>query len=257
MRKFRNFILTVGTLVAMGYAGGNFIGNVRVADGLVVPSPVPVPVTEVPETPSPFQPDPFYENIRLVENPSDLLVLVNKSRQLSWDFQPADLRPINVLGNYNQPAYDLWMREDAATALEEMFQAAADEAGLLLWARSTYRSYFTQESIYHGMVLDKGVEEADRWSARPGHSEHQTGLALDISSASIGGALEQRFGDVPEGIWLRENAHRFGFIIRYPYGREAETGFAYEPWHVRFVGIDAASDIFENKWILEEYLHGI
>ena len=192
----------------------------------------------------------FYENIVMIENPDDYLVLVNKNHALDPDYTPTDLRVINVwtVGNMT-----ILLRERAATRLEELFDAAWDE-GLALLAVSGYRSYETQTILHESYIAIFGQEAADRFSARPGHSEHQTGLALDVSANSVGGRLVPGFSTTPEGEWLRANAHRFGFIIRYPDSREQDTGYVYEPWHIRYVGIRSATIIFENNWILEEYL---
>ena len=218
------------------------------------PAPAPVPEPE-PEIQWPtFVPGPFYENIQPVPNPYDMLALVNKNHQLPADFSPSDLRLVNVLDFYNGPATYIFMREVAATATEALFQAASEEANLALWARSGYRSYWAQQSAHNSLVSQLGQAEADRWSARPGHSEHQLGLAIDITAASVGGRITQDFSHTDEGAWLRENAHRFGFILSYPDGREEATGFAYEPWHFRFIGVEPATIIFENNLIFEEYL---
>ena len=120
--------------------------------------------------------------------------------------------------------------------------AAYNEKGYELIARSGYRSYDTQVMLYDRYVKEDGVEAADTYSARPGHSEHQTGLTIDITSDSVHGGLTETFGETDEGKWVAENAHRFGFIIRYPENRVDETGYQYEPWHLRYVGTEAASD---------------
>jgi LAS superfamily LD-carboxypeptidase LdcB len=98
------------------------------------------------------------------------------------------------------------------------------------------------------------VEEARRISAVPGHSEHQLGLGMDISTMELEGELSSAFLSSPEGMWVQNNAHRFGFIISYPEGREEDTGFIFEPWHVRYVGVEPATTMFETGQILEEYL---
>ncbi|SHM85198.1 D-alanyl-D-alanine carboxypeptidase [Ruminococcus flavefaciens] len=113
---------------------------------------------------------------------------------------------------------------------------------------SGFRSYATQNTIYNNYVASDGVEVADTYSARPGHSEHQTGLAIDVNSIS------NDFIGTPECEWLAKNAHKYGFIIRYPKGKESITGYRYEPWHIRFVGIDTATAIYNSGLCLEEYL---
>lgn len=203
-----------------------------------------------------FMPPVFYEEILEVTDPYDPLVLVNKNFKLDPAFSPSDMRIIQVRDFENRLISNLWMRDEAATAAESLFHAALEE-GITLWARSGYRSFRSQGNAHQNLIARMGRSEAERLSARPGHSEHQTGLALDVTSAAVNGRLVASFSQTAEGTWLRENAHYFGFIIRYPEGREHLTGYAYEPWHIRYVGVDHASVIYENGLILEEYLLGM
>ncbi len=147
-----------------------------------------------------------------------------------------------------------YLRKEAARALKNLFEAAYNEKGYELIARSGYRSYDTQVMLYDRYVKEDGVEAADTYSARPGHSEHQTGLTIDITSDSVHGGLTETFGETDEGKWVAENAHRFGFIIRYPENRVDETGYQYEPWHLRYVGTEAATSIYNDQLILEDYV---
>ena len=148
---------------------------------------------------------------------------------------------------YTLPAgYDPGIRKEAADALAEMQDAAAAE-GLSLFVVSAYRSYYTQEAVYAGWVSRDGREQADTYSSRAGHSDHQTGYTFDLNS------LDQSFAYTQEGIWLAEHCAEFGFIIRYPEGKEMYTGYIYEPWHVRYVGIEKAKAITESGLSLEEY----
>ena len=177
------------------------------------------------------------------------LALVNRNFRLASNFSPGDLRVVNVRsvnGNHR-------LRGAAANAAENLFQSASNSGHTLL-ATSGYRSFATQQATHNHWINVLGPEQARRVSAQPGHSEHQLGLALDVSTLGLGGALSSNFSNTPEGRWLRNNAHRFGFIIRYPQNREADTGYAYEPWHIRFVGVSAATEIFNRGWILEEFL---
>lgn len=149
---------------------------------------------------------------------------------------------------YALPAsYDPGVDSEAYAALQEMFDAAAKD-GISLWLASGYRSYSHQEGLYNRYVAEDGQAAADRYSARPGHSEHQTGLAFDLN------LLKQSFGTSPEGIWLAEHCHEYGFIIRYPEGKEAVTGYMYEPWHVRYLGKENAGKVYASGLCLEEYL---
>lgn len=193
----------------------------------------------------------FYQKIKVIENASDLLVLVNKNYQLPKDYAPEDLVLPNV--NFATNPENNYLRQEAALALEEMFQAASNE-GYELLARSGYRSYQTQVSLYDRYVAANGQAEADTYSARPGHSEHQTGLAIDVTSESVGYQLDNDFQLSPEGNWVKEHAHEYGFIVRYEKGKEHLTGFQYEPWHLRYVGKDVATEIKQNNWLLEDYL---
>lgn len=137
---------------------------------------------------------------------------------------------------------------EASAALSEMFQAAKAE-GISLEVISGYRSYSRQNTLYNNYVARDGAAAADTYSARPGYSEHQTGLAFDLNS------LEESFGETKEGIWLREHCWEYGFIIRYPKEKEEITGYVYEPWHVRYLGKDTAKSVFESGLCLEEYLN--
>lgn len=145
--------------------------------------------------------------------------------------------------NYN-PGED----PEAVAALWEMFAAAQQEEGLTLFVKSGFRSYIDQYIIYNDWVALDGQAEADRYSARPGHSEHQSGLAFDLNDVS------QAFASSPEGIWLAENCYKYGFIIRYPQDKEHITGYIYEPWHVRYLGKEVAKAVYESGLCLEEYL---
>ena len=131
-------------------------------------------------------------------------------------------------------------------AFNRMARDAAND-GIYLYIISDFRSYQTQNYTYNSFVYDRGVEQADRCSARPGHSEHQTGLAIDVNTTS------DYFDGTPEAIWLARNCVRYGFIIRYPKGKEAVTGYKYEPWHIRYLGAQKAAEIANSGLTIEEY----
>ncbi|QCT01246.1 peptidase M15B and M15C DD-carboxypeptidase VanY/endolysin [Paenibacillus algicola] len=189
----------------------------------------------------------------IVTNESSPAVVVNKQRSLPEGYEPADLREPKVPFSFSEPHEKRLMRTEAAAALEELF-AAAEKDGMELRAISGYRSYERQQSVYQNHVRTKGEAEAARISALPGTSEHQTGLAMDVSSPSAGNELSAAFGETAEGKWLAQHAPEYGFIIRYPQGEEDVTGYVYEPWHLRYVGKDLALDIAESGLTLEEYL---
>lgn len=144
--------------------------------------------------------------------------------------------------------------KEAREAFEEMAAEALLD-GFKLTAFSTYRSFEYQTDLYQRYVDQDGEEEADRYSARPGYSEHQTGLAFDIGELNVTDDwASERFGETEAGKWIAANAHRFGFILRYPEGKESVTGYMHESWHFRYVGVEIAKSIYKNNSTLEEYL---
>lgn len=188
----------------------------------------------------------------IVTNETDIAVLVNKKRGLPDNYEPTDLTEPKVEFSFSGKSEKKMLRKEAAEALEKLFKQASND-GIKLYGVSGYRSRSTQTTIYNYNVKTQGQEETDKVSAKPGFSEHQTGLAIDVSSQSAKFALEEVFGTTKEGKWLAEHAHETGFIIRYPKGKESITGYSYEPWHIRYVGTEMAKEIYENKWTLEEY----
>ena len=197
--------------------------------------------------------NPRHAEVISYEEALSYLALVNRCFRVSYTFSPRDLIPLRLRSTHVPEGNYHLLRESAAHAAEQLFQAATDE-GLTLIARSGYRSYDLQTFVHDNVLSILGIEEGNRVSAVPGHSEHQLGLALDVSSPAIKGELTEDFSQTQEGRWLRDNAHYFGFIIRYPQNKEAYTGYAYEPWHIRFVGTDAATEMFNSGQILEEFL---
>ena len=192
---------------------------------------------------------------KIIQNPENKLTLVNKVFALPEDYIPGDLVRPNVEFSFgNQDIEKSYMRQEAASALEKMF-ADAKSQDIHLFAVSGYRSYQRQDDNFHNKVNTIGEEAAAKIVAYPGNSEHQTGLAMDISSQSANFKLTEQFGETPEGKWLMENAHRFGYILRYPKGLETITGYNYEPWHYRYVGLKAAAEIYKNQLTLEEYFN--
>ncbi|PEC53266.1 D-alanyl-D-alanine carboxypeptidase [Bacillus cereus] len=177
--------------------------------------------------------------------------VVNKEYGLPEDYKPEDLVVPNVSFSFSGTLEKSYLRKEAAEALERLFDLAKKE-GIELNAVSGFRSYDYQKNLYANNVKRKGQEHTDRFSAKPGHSEHQTGLTMDVSSKSANNELELTFANTKEGKWLKENAYRAGFIIRYPKGKESITGYAYEPWHIRYVG-DIAESIYKKKLTLEEF----
>ncbi|WP_188376838.1 M15 family metallopeptidase [Halobacillus andaensis] len=192
------------------------------------------------------------DGLTIIEQPDLIEVVVNKSRKLPEGYEPEELVKPDVRFPFEEDLPKKYMQPEAAAALEELF-AAANEEGMRLYATSGYRSYETQEQIYESNVAEKGQEEADKFSARPGTSEHQTGLAMDVTTAEMEFKLQQSFIDTKEGKWLADHAHEYGFVVRYLEGTSDITGYEYEPWHLRYVGKDLSTDIHESGGTLEEF----
>lgn len=191
------------------------------------------------------------ENV--IQNPENILALVNKQYALPGTYAPSDLIRPNVPFPFGDEKEEKsFLRKEAAIALEKMF-LEAKKSGIELYAVSGYRSFVRQNSLFQAEISHVGKEKAEQAVAVPGQSEHQTGLAMDISSPLAHLQLTEAFGETKDGRWLYENAHKFGFILRYPKGKENITIYEYEPWHFRYVGIEAATIIYEHKWTLEEY----
>lgn len=158
----------------------------------------------------------------------DGILVVNKTYALPADYAPG-------------------VNSEAKAAFEEM-QADAAAEGLNIYISSGFRSYDYQAGLYQRYVDKDGKAEADRYSARPGHSEHQTGLAFDLNS------IEESFADTKEGKWVQRNCYKYGFIIRYPADKEEITGYKWEPWHIRYLGKETAQAVYDSGLCLEEYL---
>ena len=158
----------------------------------------------------------------------DGILIVNKTYSLPADYNPGT-------------------SQLAQNAFDEMAMAAAND-GITLFVNSGFRSYYEQQQLYNGYAYERGTDEADKVSSRPGHSEHQTGLTFDVNST------EFSFENTPEAEWLAEHCCEYGFIIRYPKGKEEFTGYSYEPWHIRYLGKETAKQVHDSGMCLEEYL---
>lgn len=190
--------------------------------------------------------------IKVDTKEDSITVLVNRQYRMSADYIPADLVVPNVRFSFYGTYEKSYVRQVTADALEKLF-AAAERDDVILKAVSGYRSYARQKEIYDRNVRSRGKSATDLVSAKPGSSEHQTGLTLDVSSESVGCALEESFGDTSDGKWLAKNCHKYGFIIRYPKDKTKITGYSYEPWHIRYVGRKLATYLYKKNMTLEEY----
>jgi zinc D-Ala-D-Ala carboxypeptidase len=205
----------------------------------------------------------YFNNLKTVDgkntiqNPTNVLALVNKDYSLPNNYIPNDLVRPNVEFSFTELKLEkAYMRKEAALALEKMFKDAKS-SGIELCAVSGYRSYSRQKNLFDAEVNHVGENKAEQAVAIPGTSEHQTGLAMDIAGKSTELHLTEGFANTKEGKWLSQNAYRFGFILRYPKGKENLTHYEYEPWHFRYVGVKAATTIYKNNWTLEEYFQEV
>lgn len=176
------------------------------------------------------------------------LALVNIEHGLSKDYKPEGLTIPNILFATGVSQEEKYVAGIIAKPIEELVNAAKQE-GIILLGNSGYRSYKSQKDVYTRRIKSDGKKLADAYVAKPGFSEHQTGLCIDITN-------EDRYflKGTKEADWLAENCYKFGFIIRYPYEKQNITGIEYEPWHIRYVGKEAAKYIYDNRITLEEYL---
>ena len=204
---------------------------------VIVSGPIPRPATN-----EAFEPRArFNSALYSIDDPNSLWVVVNKLRPFDpTSFEPSGLVAVPVpYVNYAQ------LQKVASDAVVEMFADFESETGLQMQALSTYRSYAAQQQVYGGN---------DLLTARPGYSEHQTGLVIDIDALPRACSLQSCFADTPQGSWLAENAWKFGFIMRYPDGLTDITGYQFEPWHYRYVGLELSTEMHETGiQTLEEF----
>lgn len=183
--------------------------------------------------------------------PASLWVIVNKHKSIPTSYVP-ELTVPSIKLRLSQSSELMKVSTQAQPQIEQLFNQASKE-GVNLRLASGYRSATTQDVLYKSYVKEQGQVEADKFSARPGHSEHQTGLAIDIASNTDYCFLDPCWADTKEGKWLASNAYEFGFIIRYPKGKQSITGYDYEPWHLRYVGTELSNQVFNSNKTLEEF----
>lgn len=189
-----------------------------------------------------------------IKSATSQYVLVNKTYAIEpVDYKPGDLVIPDVQTSSSDSTDEQSVRKIVKPNIEKMLSDAKD-AKLDLVMNSGFRSYKSQGVYFNNYVKQSGLEAAKKFSAEPGHSEHQTGLAFDLSYRDRHCYLDICFGQTDAGKWLAEHAHEYGFILRYLDGKTDVTGYQYEPWHFRYVGRDVAKEIFEQKLTYEEYL---
>lgn len=216
-----------------------------------VVNPTTTPAHSSKPTPTPTPTPTFNKGAMSIDDPNSIWVVVDKLRPL----QPATYAPPDLVNLTVAHVYGYQMRAEAATALEQMFAAGAAAGAGQMEAQSSYRSYSAQAADYAALLARDGQATADNESAHAGYSEHQTGLAVDIGPIPNGGCvLEVCFGTTPQGQWLAANAWQFGFLLRYPADKSAITGYTYEPWHFRYIGVALATEMHnEGVETLEEF----
>lgn len=210
---------------------------------------VPTAIPEAAPSPSPSTALPRQFSLT---DPASPWLIVNKHRPLvPAAYAPTDLvRPAVAMTVSGESAL---LNSTTAAAAEAMFAAAARD-GVSMVLASGYRSYATQVATYNSYVAARGQADADTASARPGYSEHQTGWAFDIADGGGVCGFQPCFADQPAAVWAKANGHRFGFVVRYPWMFHPITGYYYEPWHLRYIGVEAATDMAARGiFTLEEY----
>ena len=180
----------------------------------------------------------------IIDNPDDITVLVNKTHQLPQNYQPKDL--VSVTNSKQK------LRKEAAIAYQKMYQEAR-KRNIDIYAVSGYRTYQIQQTYWKRQGLYKGKRYASMYSAYPGRSEHQTGLAIDVSHIRTGERLVEEIGKSELGQFIVNEGYKYGFILRYPRDKVKITNYAYEPWHIRYVGVELAKKLHQSKITLEEY----
>lgn len=186
----------------------------------------------------------FDRSAHSTTDPASIWIVVNKQRPLSpQDWAPTDLTNITLRGTTGQ------MRAEAATALTTLAAGSDAATGKAMTITSAYRSYAKQLATYNSWKAQYGQAETDKASARAGYSEHQTGLAVDIDESGSTCGLDACFANTATGRWVAGNAWKYGFVVRYPDGQVGTTGYVYEPWHVRYVGV-ALSTYMHDQGIL-------
>lgn len=250
-------VVAMLALIASGYirdgqnsdsANEPTIQTITPAKKATVTAPAGTPVT----TPAATTVQGFDKSQHSLDRPTSRWVVVNKKRPLS----PKTFVPIDLVTPKVPIRVNTQLRQETALAIQIMFNDA-QKANVPMIVSSGYRSYTYQVGLYNGYVAAQGQAAADTQSARPGYSEHQTGMAADVSPLDGSCSVKQCFATTPAGKWLAANAYRYGFIIRYPEGLTAITGYEYEPWHIRYVGVELSTEMHNQNILTMEQFFGL
>lgn len=241
-------VMVIAIIATAGYVlSSRQNTNPNLQDGNIISMP-----ENTQETPAPAG---FNKNLYSIDEPGSPWWVVNKKRPLPEGYVPPDLAVPDVKLRLADKAEQMQFSKSATPALIEMFNAAKQD-GVEIVFGSGYRSEALQRQFYNQYVAQDGQEAADRYSARPGTSEHQTGLSFDATASNGACHLETCFKDTPEGAWLANNAYKYGFIVRYVKGKESITGYDFEPWHMRYIGKELAAEMHRTGiQTLEEFFN--
>lgn len=265
--------LTVGILVLfpastslarLGGASNAVPGPVRVADPgatplatdpAVTPTESPTPI----ETPTPTPTTPIFDpSMYSIDEAGSLWVVVDKKRPLNpKKFVPTNLTKPRFKNGAGINPYGIRLAKPAAKAIIELASAMNSAGKGVLVLSSTYRSYQTQAAVHNRNVATLGLVAGENLAARPGYSEHQTGLAADLSAVGQGCVIRTCFSQTKAGKWLAANAWQYGFILRYPKGKTATTGYQFEPWHFRYVGVELSTEMHNTGVLVLEDFFGL
>lgn len=197
-------------------------------------------------------PPPLPSSMPVEESCNDARVLVDRLHPLPLDYAPKDLVSLRSYRTPTLGSGEMWLRREAAEHLRDLVSAAATDGEELIVA-SAYRSYEDQQAVY-GRLSSIYGSDAELMSARPGHSQHQLGTAVDFTNAAASYEVWEHFGHTSAYLWLLDHAHEHGFVLAYPRDEEAETGYEWEPWHYRYVGVENAEQVAEGGLSLQEFL---
>lgn len=248
MKKWHVGIIVVALLFAVAAMGLMFKGkSQKSAEQITAQTTEP---TQVP--PQKQEPKEFSKTAYSTTDPASIWVVINKERPLPAGYKPGDLQKPDIPVNSAKTAEENTISAQAIPGLEALV-ADAKKQGYSLFLGSGYRSEAIQQVYFNNFVRRDGYEAARKYSALPGTSEHQTGFSLDIARSDKKCYLEVCFGETLEGKWIAENAHTYGYIVRYQTGKEASTGYQYEPWHIRYVGEELATELKKTGQSMEEF----
>ena len=248
------FLVALSAIIAAG-CGSSANGEEATATAITTAEPTATPTVPATAEPTPTPPSEFEACVIDTQRRPELTWVVDKTRPLPDGFVPEDL--VVLANELVAPGFEGRMLDAEASEHFADLVAAAAEAGFDVRTRSSYRSYDEQVWTFAYWVEQLGQVEAERVSAKPGHSEHQLGTTADVTTPGLGWQLSELLGTTPEGVWLLDHAYRFGFVESYPVDGESITGYAYEPWHLRYIGVECAAAWRSSELTPVEFLESL